>query len=279
MCSTDNCSKYIWQMVDSPQYWQSFTAVETVSFSNLLFPSSLLSPSSVNQLPHHRVGYARNLTVRMWTSRIAHAEVIHKLLTINHIRKKLDRINGEMIYPTFELVIDKLTEYQGLKPFIRLENRTLITLDGSQFHHSHTIKCAHCTLALKTSRCHTLTVVWVPSWWHPGTTGEFHWDRNSSPLTMVMKTRIANKRPPNDGWASTRSGINTRSQCTLAMIYTQKNLCIAWSLKRVLNFCSWPNRSHTMNYMTISMACRSIANVWCIESPEAKVKPESFNAC
>ena len=35
---------------------------------------------------------------------------------------KPDRTNGEMIYPTFDQAINKLTEYQRLKSFTNLEN-------------------------------------------------------------------------------------------------------------------------------------------------------------
>ena len=70
---------------------------------------------------------------------------MRRIPTDNHIRKQLDGIACQSVYPAFDMAIEQLTQHQGLKPFLRFDGRILIALDGSQFHISENIHCSQCS--------------------------------------------------------------------------------------------------------------------------------------
>ena len=74
---------------------------------------------------------------------------IGRLPTDNHIRFQLDRIESAEIYAGFDIPLGIMTEYQALEPYQALGGRTLIALDGSEFHNSRKIHCQHCQTRLR----------------------------------------------------------------------------------------------------------------------------------
>ena len=70
---------------------------------------------------------------------------IARIPTDNHIREKLDHIDCQLLYPAFDRALEQLVDNPALGEFTRLDGRTLIAIDGSQFHHSKKIQCPQCT--------------------------------------------------------------------------------------------------------------------------------------
>ena len=76
---------------------------------------------------------------------------MRRIPTDNHIRKQLDGIACQSVYPAFDMAIEQLAQHQGLKPFQRLDGRILIALDGWQFHVSENIHCSQCSTTAHSS--------------------------------------------------------------------------------------------------------------------------------
>ena len=76
---------------------------------------------------------------------------IRKLPTDNHIREQLDRIDCQDVYPGLDIALDQMKKYQALKPFQVLDGRSLVALDGSEFHNSYKIQCPQCRTRLRSS--------------------------------------------------------------------------------------------------------------------------------
>lgn len=74
---------------------------------------------------------------------------VEQLPTDTHIRKQLDRIECTEIYDGFDIALDKLKQFQRLRPFTVLGNHTLIALDGTEFHNSRKIHCNQCQWRVK----------------------------------------------------------------------------------------------------------------------------------
>ena len=74
---------------------------------------------------------------------------VEKLPTDNHIRKQLDRIDSSDLYEGFDLALEQLEKYKGLRKYQVLGGYTLIALDGSEFHNSRKVHCDHCQTRVK----------------------------------------------------------------------------------------------------------------------------------
>ena len=74
-----------------------------------------------------------------------------KLPTDNHIREQLDRIDCQDVFPGFDIALEQMEKYQALKPFQILDGRSLVALDGSEFHNSYKIQCPQCRTRLRSS--------------------------------------------------------------------------------------------------------------------------------
>jgi hypothetical protein len=71
---------------------------------------------------------------------------IGKIPSDNHIRDRLDPAPPDLLHPVFAETIEQLRRIDGgLEVFRRLEGRVLIALDGSEYHCSKKIHCAHCS--------------------------------------------------------------------------------------------------------------------------------------
>src|SRR3954454_24420891 len=78
----------------------------------------------------------------------------------SHIRRMLDPVAPDHLFPVFDEVISDLERSGGLVAFQRLGSRALIALDGTEYHRSTQIHCPHCSTRTRagqpTERFHTL---------------------------------------------------------------------------------------------------------------------------
>ena len=65
--------------------------------------------------------------------------------TDNTIRNVLDGCPSDAFDPLFPLGLDTLRDNGALEPFLRLDKRILIALDGIEFHKSYSIHCDICS--------------------------------------------------------------------------------------------------------------------------------------
>ena len=63
----------------------------------------------------------------------------------NCIRNLLDGVGSAAFQPLFAALLGLLRERGGLAPFLRLDRRILVALDGTQIHASYKIHCPHCS--------------------------------------------------------------------------------------------------------------------------------------
>ncbi|MCP4046357.1 MAG: ISNCY family transposase [Gammaproteobacteria bacterium] len=64
----------------------------------------------------------------------------------NHIRKMLDVVPPQRVFPMFENVFNALNESGHLQDFRAVDGQLLIALDGTQYHSSNNIHCAECSV-------------------------------------------------------------------------------------------------------------------------------------
>src|SRR4051794_17595182 len=78
----------------------------------------------------------------------------------SHIRRMLDPVAPDHLFPVFDEVIGDLERAGGLAAFQRLGSRALIALDGTEYHRSTKIHCPHCSTRTRagqpTEHFHTL---------------------------------------------------------------------------------------------------------------------------
>jgi hypothetical protein len=75
---------------------------------------------------------------------------ISKIPSDNHIRDMLDAASPALLHPMFAEAVDRLEQAPGgLDDFRRLGGYVLIALDGTEYHCSKTIRCAHCSTRLR----------------------------------------------------------------------------------------------------------------------------------
>lgn len=64
----------------------------------------------------------------------------------NHIRNLLDGVDSSHFHGVFSRCLDTLDDHGALDPFLRLDDRLLIALDGIQIHGSDSIHCEQCSV-------------------------------------------------------------------------------------------------------------------------------------
>jgi hypothetical protein len=78
----------------------------------------------------------------------------------SHIRRMLDPVAPDHLFPVFDEVISDLERAGGLAAFQRLGSRVLIALDGTEYHRSTRVHCPHCSTRTRagqpTEHFHTL---------------------------------------------------------------------------------------------------------------------------
>ena len=68
-----------------------------------------------------------------------------KILSCNWIRKLLDPVPPQQVFPVCSIVFEGLKETGRLEQFKDINGNLLIALDGLQYHSSHTIHCDNCS--------------------------------------------------------------------------------------------------------------------------------------
>jgi hypothetical protein len=75
---------------------------------------------------------------------------IAKIPSDNHIRDMLDPASPALLHPAFAAIVEQLRRIDGgLDVFRRLGGRVLIALDGTEYHGSRKIHCAHCSTRVR----------------------------------------------------------------------------------------------------------------------------------
>jgi hypothetical protein len=64
--------------------------------------------------------------------------------TDNHIRSMLDPADPALLQPCFDACLDALRRHGGFESFQRLDGRTLIALDGTEYFCSQKLSCPQC---------------------------------------------------------------------------------------------------------------------------------------
>ena len=90
-------------------------------------------------LAHQRV-----LTQRQGNSNARTLFGLERIPCDNRIRQLLDGVPTEHFDGQFRAIVEDLDATGGLAPLRRLDGRTLIALDGTEFFRSHRIHCPHC---------------------------------------------------------------------------------------------------------------------------------------
>ena len=75
---------------------------------------------------------------------------IAKIPSDNHIRDMLDPASPALLHPAFADTVEHVRRLDGgLDVFRRLDGRLLIALDGTEYHCSRKIHCAHCSTRIR----------------------------------------------------------------------------------------------------------------------------------
>jgi hypothetical protein len=69
---------------------------------------------------------------------------MEKIPTDNPIRTLLDAVSPEALQPCFDQILEQLRQRNGLKAFQRLDGRTLVALDGTEYFCSQKLSCPQC---------------------------------------------------------------------------------------------------------------------------------------
>lgn len=90
------------------------------------------------------LSYQRGLEEGRKTSNCHTLFGMKKIPTDNHIRSMLDPVHPSLLQPVFDEVVTVLRENGGIRQFQRLDDRTLIALDGTEYFCSQKLGCPHC---------------------------------------------------------------------------------------------------------------------------------------
>jgi hypothetical protein len=90
------------------------------------------------------LAYQRSLEEGQKTSNCHTLFGMKKIPTDNHIRSMLDPVHPSHLQSSFDQVVTRLRDHGGIKEFQRLDGRTLIALDGTEYFCSQKLGCPHC---------------------------------------------------------------------------------------------------------------------------------------
>ena len=92
------------------------------------------------------LSYQRNLEKGQGRSNCESLFEINSIPSDNYIRSMLDEANPELLLSCFEQLEDLLENTKIINDFQRLNGRTLIALDGTEYFCSQKISCPHCQI-------------------------------------------------------------------------------------------------------------------------------------
>ena len=90
------------------------------------------------------LSYQRSLEEGRKTSNCQTLFGMAEIPTDNHIRSMLDPVHPSHLQLVFDQAVAALREHGGMKEFQRLDGRTLIALDGTEYFCSQKLGCPHC---------------------------------------------------------------------------------------------------------------------------------------
>ena len=90
------------------------------------------------------LSYQRSLEEGRKTSNCQTLFGMAKIPTDNHIRAMLDPVHPSLLQPAFDQAVAALRAHGGMKEFQRLDGRTLIALDGTEYFCSQKLGCPQC---------------------------------------------------------------------------------------------------------------------------------------
>jgi len=90
------------------------------------------------------LAYQRSLDEGRKTSNCQTLFGMAKIPTDNHIRSMLDPVHPKYLQACFDEAAGALREFGGMKAFERLDGRTLIALDGTEYFCSQKLGCPQC---------------------------------------------------------------------------------------------------------------------------------------
>src|SRR5712691_3838987 len=90
------------------------------------------------------LSYQRSLAEGRKTSNCHTLFGMAKIPTDNHIRSMLDPVHPSHLQGCFDQAVAALGDHGGMKAFQRLDRRTLIALDGTEYFCSQKLGCPHC---------------------------------------------------------------------------------------------------------------------------------------
>jgi hypothetical protein len=145
---------------------------------------------------------------------------IAKIPSDNHIRDMLDPASPALLQPAFAETVEQLKQINGgLDVFRRLDGHVLIALDGTEYHCSRKIHCAHCSTRARgngvTEFYHGMLAATLVA---PAMTRSSRWNRRSSSRRTGRGSRTAKTGRPSAGWQRMASVTRPSIRSTSATI-------------------------------------------------------------
>src|SRR3982751_4725590 len=165
----------------------------------------------------------------------------------SHIRRMLDPVAPDHLFPVFDEVIGDLERAGGLAAFQRLGSRVLIAPDGTEYHRSTKIHCPHCSTRTRagqpTEQFHTLLAATIvaPGHQHAGTPAISTWcraPRSSSGRKTGTTSRTARAAPCGAGLLGTAPAWPGSILCILATTSMPASRCARRGSRRAGTSCS-----------------------------------------
>lgn len=132
------CLRGLFQQVPDPRNWRKMQRYSVDDAGMAAF--SLFFMQSPDFLDHQR-----QLQERQKRNACQSLFGMQYVPSDHLIGQQLDRAECRTVYPAFDFALQQLKQQQGLAPFLQLDERVLIAVDGLQFHSSEKIRCQQCS--------------------------------------------------------------------------------------------------------------------------------------
>ena len=88
---------------------------------------------------------------------------IKEILSDNHIRDLLDKVEPSYLFPMFSYIFDELNNWGYMDEFRSYKNNLLIALDGTGYFSSHNIHCLNCSQTRHKNKDGSITITYSHS--------------------------------------------------------------------------------------------------------------------
>src|SRR3954453_14480342 len=157
----------------------------------------------------------------------------------SHIRRMLDPVAPDHLFPVFDEVIGDLERAGGLAAFQRLGSRVLIALDGTEYHRSTKIHCPHCSTRTRAGQPPKPSPPSrPPPSWRPAISTWCRSPRSSSGRRTGTTSRTARAAPCGAGLLGTAPAWPGSILCILATTSMLASRCARRCSRRVGTSCS-----------------------------------------